>query len=188
MPRAAVIIPDLKTFDRLWTTGQFAPMFDCDLRIVLTDALYDRLTSDPSDRTSSAVKTAIDSHQPPFVVTRTRSWRKEAENRRQGREPSPVACEFATVEFFAATDGLKRHLAECDPVVILFEEPNFSLKDTPERMHLIPAHDAVEGLRALGALRSASPAPATEAAIARTAPVGSPVKELEIEPYQPSLF
>lgn len=56
------------------------------MRLVMVDAIYDDLTSNLSYPMDRAVKSFIDSSQPPFIIARSDFGEQEREKRRTGRK------------------------------------------------------------------------------------------------------
>ena len=121
MSRCTVIIPDAGPLNSLWVADRLDLLLRLDMRLIVIDAVYDELTSDPSYPKDRDVKAFIDGNRPPFVIETTEIGRLEREKRASGLKLRRNAGELAIVDFMSSEDGLPKYVAVGDPVAILFE-------------------------------------------------------------------
>jgi hypothetical protein len=155
LKRCTVIIPDAGPFNSLWVADRLDILLALEMRLVVVDAVYDELTSDPSYPKDRDVKAFIDANQPPFVVEATDMGQIERERRKAGGKPKKNAGEVAIVDFMTSDDGLRRYVAVGDPVAVLYEDRRWRVIDKPPNLHLISTVGMLRGLERVGVIQSA---------------------------------
>ncbi len=155
MKRCTVVIPDSGPINSLWVADQLPLLLALDMQIVMVDAVYDELTSDPAYLKDREVKAFIDANQPPFVIESTDIGRLEREKRASGLKLKKNAGEIAIIDFMSAEDGLRRYLDPGDPVVILFEDSDWFIVQRPPNLHLLSTVGMLRGFEKEGVIRSA---------------------------------
>lgn len=155
MKRCTVIIPDAGPFNSLWVADRLDLLLTLDMRLVVVDVVYDELTSDLSYPKDRAVKSFIDSNQPPFVIEATEIGEQEREKRRTGKRLKKNAGELAIVDFMSSDDGLRKYVSLSEPVAILFEDTGLRIFNKPPNLHLISTVGMLRGLERVGIIPSA---------------------------------
>jgi hypothetical protein len=126
--------------------------------IVVLDAVYDELTSDPEHyKKDREVKAFIDSHRPPFEIEETETGREERSKRREGRKLRKNAGEVAIVDFMS--DGIEKYASAMEPVLVLFEDSDVRtvrFLRKPPNLHLLSTVGLLRGLERVGVIASAS--------------------------------
>ena len=160
MKRCTIVIPDAGPFNSLWVADRLDLLLRLDMRIVVLDAIYDELTSDPTNYPKDyAVKQLIDTHMPPFVVESTEKGRHERNRVSNGGKRSNNAGDVAIADFMTADDGLSMYIAQSDPVLVLFEDadiPTVRFIRKPPNLHLLSTVGLLRGLEAVGIVSSAT--------------------------------
>lgn len=156
MKRCTVIIPDAGPFNSLWVADQLPLLLRLEMPIVVLDAVYDEMTSDPEHFAKDRdVKNFIDQHRPPFILETTETGREERIKRREGRKLRKNAGEVAITDFMS--DGLERYAGDTDPVIILFEDadiPMVRFFRKPPNLHLLSTIGMLRGLEKVGVIQS----------------------------------
>lgn len=155
MSRCTVIIPDAGPFNSLWVADRLDLLLRLDMRLIVIDAVYDELTSDPSYPKDRDVKALIDGNRPPFVIETTEIGRLEREKRASGLKLRRNAGELAIVDFMSSEDGLPKYVAVGDPVAILFEDADMRVFNKPPNLHLLSTVGLLRGLEKVGVIPSA---------------------------------
>lgn len=155
MSRCTVIIPDAGPFNSLWVADRLDLLLRLDMRLIVIDAVYDELTSDPSYPKDRDVKAFIDRNRPPFVIESTEIGRLEREKRASGLKLRRNAGELAIVDFMSSEDGLPKYVAVGDPVAILFEDADMRVFNRPPNLHLLSTVGLLRGLEKVGVIPSA---------------------------------
>jgi len=155
MRRCTVVIADAGPFNSLWVADRLDLLLALDMRLVVMDAVYDELTSDPSYPKDRDVKAFIDAHQPPFALEATEIGSHEREKRRTGERPRKNGGELAVADFMSSDDGLRRYVGIGDPVVILFEDSGIRVFNKPPNLHLLSTVGMLRGLERVGVIASA---------------------------------
>jgi predicted nucleic acid-binding protein len=153
--RCTVIIPDAGPFNSLWVADRLDLLLRLDMRLIVIDAVYDELTSDPSYPKDRDVKAFIDRNRPPFVIESTEIGRLEREKRASGLKLRRNAGELAIVDFMSSEDGLPKYVAVGDPVAILFEDADMRVFNRPPNLHLLSTVGLLRGLEKVGVIPSA---------------------------------
>jgi predicted nucleic acid-binding protein len=153
--RCTVIIPDAGPFNSLWVADRLDLLLRLDMRLIVIDAVYDELTSDPSYPKDRDVKAFIDGNRPPFVIDSTEIGRLEREKRASGLKLRRNAGELAIVDFMSSEDGLPKYVAVGDPVAILFEDADMRVFNKPPNLHLLSTVGLLRGLERVGVISSA---------------------------------
>lgn len=122
MKRCTLILSDAGPINSLWVADRLPLLLALDMRIVLVDAVYDELTSDPSFLKDAEVKAFIDGNMPPFIIERTDIGEAEREKRRLGQKLKKNAGELAMIDFVSDEGGLETYLKTDEPVAILFAD------------------------------------------------------------------
>lgn len=155
--RCTLVIPDAGPFNSLWVADELSLLLKLDMTIVVVDAVYDEMTSDPANfRKDREVKQFIDTHRPPFVLETTETGSQERRKRSQGLPLRRNAGEVAIVDFMS--DGLEKYLKPKDPVLVLFEDadvPGVRFIRKPENLHLLSTVGLLRGLERTGVIPSA---------------------------------
>jgi predicted nucleic acid-binding protein len=153
--RCTVIIPDAGPFNSLWVADRLDLLLRLDMRLIVIDAVYDELTSDPSYPKDRDVKAFIDGNRPPFVIETTEIGRLEREKRASGLKLRRNAGELAIVDFMSSEDGLPNYVGVGEPVVILFEDSDMRVFNKPPNLHLLSTVGLLRGLEKVGVIPSA---------------------------------
>ncbi len=157
--RCTLVIPDSGPINSLWVAEALPLLLQLEMRIVLLDAIYDELTSDPLGYAKDReVKAFIEQHQPPFVLVATEKGRNERERVRHGLPRSKNAGDIAITEFMTAEDGLAQWLAPGEPVLILFEDtdiPRVRFFRKPSHLHLLSTVGMLRGMERAKIITSA---------------------------------
>jgi hypothetical protein len=155
--RCVLVVPDAGPFNSLWVAGRLDLLLSLDMPIVVVDAVYDEMTSDPENYPKDRdVKTLIDTHPETFIVELTDIGRLERERRANGLKPKRNAGDVAIADFM--TDGLEQYASSGDPVLILFEDsdiPGVRFVRKPPNVHLLSTVGLLRGLERVGILESA---------------------------------
>lgn len=158
MKRCTLVIPDAGPFNSLWVADQLALLLALKMPVVVLDAVYDELTSDPEGfQKDRDVKAFIDCNQPPFIIEETETGREERAKRRDGRKPRRNAGEVAIVDFMS--DGMERYVAADEPILVLFEDsdvPAVRFFRKPPNLHLLSTVGLLRGLERVGLIPSAN--------------------------------
>ncbi|WAP69593.1 hypothetical protein [Jiella pelagia] len=155
MKRCTLIMADAGPFNSLWVAGRLELLLALDMRVVVVDAVYDELTSDPAYLKDREVKAIIDGNQPPFIVEPTDIGRMEREKRARGAKLKRNAGELAMVDFMTSDDGLPSYTAVGDPVAILFEDAGVRVINKPPNLHVFSTIGMLHGLERVGVIESA---------------------------------
>jgi len=111
--RCTLIIPDSGPFNSLWVADALPLLLDLDMPIVVVDAIYDEVTSDPVQyRKDRDVQAFIAQHNARFIRVTTDVWQMELERRQRGLKPKRNAGELAITDFLSSDDGLKRYVRD----------------------------------------------------------------------------
>lgn len=155
MKRCTLILPDAGPINSLWVADRLELLLRIDMRIVVVDAVYDELTSDPAYLKDREVKAFMDDNQPPFIIEPTDIGAAEREKRRRGQKLKKNAGELAMVDFITSEEGIGRYLKTSDPVAILFEDVGLRVFNKPPNLHLISTVGFLRGLEDVGVISSA---------------------------------
>lgn len=155
MKRATLIIPDAGPFNSLWVADQLGLLLALDMPIVVVDAVYDEMTSDPTYLKDRDVRDFIGAHQPPFIMAATDTGAAERARRRQGLPPKKNVGEIAIADFLSDEEGLRHYLKTGDPVVLLFEDADVRVFSKPPNLHLLSTVGLLRGLERVGVISSA---------------------------------
>jgi len=86
--RCVLIIPDAGPFNSLWVAGRLDLLLTLDMPIVVLDAVYDEMTSDPVNYPKDReVKAFIDRHREVIAIESTDIGQRERERRAAGLKP-----------------------------------------------------------------------------------------------------
>lgn len=159
MKRCTIIIPDSGPFNSLWVAGRLPLLLALDMKIVVLDAIYDEVTSDPENYPKDqAVKQFIDSNRPPFIIEPTDKGASERTKVKDGGKRNKNAGDIAIVEFMTSETGLVKYLATNEPVAVLFEDadiPNVRFFRKPPNLHLLSTVGMLRGLEKVHIIKSA---------------------------------
>jgi len=155
MKRATLILPDAGPINSLWVADALSLFLALDMPIVVVDAVYDEVTSDPTYRKDRDVKDFLDTHQPPFHIATTDIGQQEREKRQAGRPLKKNAGELAIVDFLSSENGLRHFLQSGDPVILLFEDADVRVINKPPHLHLLSTVGLLRGLERVGIVRQA---------------------------------
>lgn len=155
MKRCTLILSDAGPINSLWVADRLPLLLALDMRIVLVDAVYDEVTSDPSFLKDAEVKAFIDGNMPPFIIERTDIGEAEREKRRLGQKLKKNAGELAMIDFVSDEGGLETYLKTDEPVAILFEDAGLRVFNRPPNLHLISTVGLLRGLETVGVISSA---------------------------------
>lgn len=155
MRRCTLIIPDSGPFNSLWVADRLSLLLALDMPLVVVDAVYDELTSDPSYRKDREVKTFIDGNQPPFTIENSDIGQEQRRKRQRGERLKKNAGELAIVDFLSSDEGLRKYLRPGDPVALLFEDAGIRVFNKPPHLHLLSTVGLLRGLERVGVVASA---------------------------------
>ncbi len=155
MKRCTLVLPDAGPINSLWVADRLDLLLALDMRIIIVDAVYDELTSDPSYRKDREVKAFIAANMPPFSIETTDIGRLEREKRQAGKTLKKNAGELAMMDFISSEEGLGRFVRFDEPVALLFEDSGLRVFNKPPNLHLISTVGLLRGLEAVGVIESA---------------------------------
>lgn len=155
MKRCTLVMADAGPFNSLWVAGRLDLLLALDMRVVVVDAVYDELTSDPAYLKDREVKDFIDNNRPPFLIEPTDIGQMEREKRARGGKLKRNAGELAMVDFMTSDNGLPSYTAAGDPVAILFEDAGIRVINKPPNLHLLSTIGMLYGLERVGIIPSA---------------------------------
>lgn len=155
--RATLILPDAGPINSLWVADELPLFLALDMPIVVVDAVYDEMTSDPSYRKDREVKVFLDTHQPPFQIAKTDIGQQEREKRQAGHPLKKNAGELAIIDFLSSEEGLRHYLQAGDLVVLLFEDADVRIINKPPHLHILSTVGLLRGLERVGIVRQADP-------------------------------
>lgn len=157
--RCVLAIPDAGPLNSLWTAGRLDLLMALRMPILLIDEIYAEVTADPArypkDREVKAFLDGLIGHG--LVVVETFVGQQARLAREQGRfAPGRGIGDAAIAEFMA--DGLRHHVADDAPVLLLFEDAdfrNFRFLRKPDNLHLLSTVAMLRGMEQLGLIPSA---------------------------------
>ena len=120
-----LVVPDagplnsLWVVNSLWVADRLDVLLLLDMPIVIVDAVYEEVTSDPSYLKDAEVKAFIHDNSPPFVVESTFVGTLERQRRQPGTPRRRNIGELAMMDFISAEGGVQRYLETGDPVLVL---------------------------------------------------------------------
>ena len=155
MKRCVLLIPDSGPLNSLWVADRLDLLLRLEMPIIVVDAVYDEVTSDPRYPKDAEVKAFIDGHRPPFVIERTDVGAFERERRRAGKPPKRNVGELAMMDFISDDGGVQRYLQSEEPVLVLFEDRGLRVLSKPPNMHLLSTVGLLRGLERVGLVTSA---------------------------------
>ena len=155
MKRCVLVIPDAGPLNSLWVADELDLLLRLDMPIVILDAVYDEVTSDPSYPKDAAVKEFIDSNRPPCVIEETYIGTHERERRQAGKPGRRNIGELAMMDFISDDGGVRRYLESNDPLLVLYEDRGLRVFQKPPNMHLLSTVGLLRGLERVGVIRSA---------------------------------
>ncbi len=126
MKRCTLVLPDAGPINSLWVADRLDLLLALDMRIVIVDAVYDELTSDPAYLKDREVKAFITQNMPPFTIETTDIGEAERQKRRAGQKLKKNAGELAMMDFVSSDDGLGRFVRSDEPVALLFEDSGYA--------------------------------------------------------------
>jgi hypothetical protein len=157
--RCVLVIPDAGPFNSLWVADALDLLLKLEMPIVVIDAVYDELTSDPENyRKDREVKAFIDAYPDVFIKESTLVGKLAAEARTTGTLVTGQGLgEAAIAQFFAV--GIQKYAADDEPVVVLFEDsdiPRMRFFRRPDNMALLSTIGMVRGLAEEGVIPDAA--------------------------------
>lgn len=155
--RATLILPDAGPINSLWVADELPLFLALDMPIVVVDAVYDEMTSDPSYRKDREVKVFLDTHQPPFQIAKTDIGQQEREKRQAGHPLKKNAGELAIIDFLSSEEGLRHYLQAGDPVVLLFEDADVRIINKPPHLHILSTVGLLRGLERISVWKPTGP-------------------------------
>ena len=156
MKRCVLVIRDAGPLNSLWVADRLDLLLDLDMPIVLVDAVYAELTSDPSYPKDAAFKAFVEAHTPPFVIERTDVGKWMLERQRTGMPPKRNLGELAMMDFISDAGPVRKYLSGGDPVLILFEDRGVRLFNKPTNAHLLSTVGLLRGMEKAGLIASAN--------------------------------
>lgn len=155
--RCVLVVPDAGPFNSLWVAGRLDILLALDMPVVVVDAVYDEMTSDPARYPNDrAVKDLIDGNPEVFRIEVTETGDLQRSRRAAGQPLKRNAGEVAITDFM--TDGLERYAGTGDPVLVLFEDsdvPGVRFLRKPPNVHLLSTVGLLRGLERVGVIASA---------------------------------
>ena len=155
MKRCVLLIPDAGPLDSLWVADRLDLLLRLDMPIVIVDAVYDEVTSDPGYPKDAAVKKFIESNRPPIVVEPTDIGTYERERRQAGKPRKRNVGELAMMDFISDAGGVRRYLESNDPLLVLYEDRGLRVFQKPPNMHLLSTVGLLRGMEKVGVIRFA---------------------------------
>ena len=157
MKRCSLIIPDAGPINSLWVADQLPLLLKLDMPIILIDAVYDELTSDPNNwPKDSAVKNFVEGNTPPFIVENTETGTEARRKRVRGEKLKKNIGDVAIADFMS--DGIGKYVTTSDPVIILYEDKDISQVQflrRPRNLHLLSTVGLLRGLESVKVISSA---------------------------------
>ena len=155
MKRCVLVVPDAGPLNSLWVADQLHLLLLLDMPIIVVDAVYEEVTSDPSYLKDAEVKAFIDDNSPPFVVESTFIGELERQQRQPGMPRRKTIGELAMMDFISDEGGVQRYLRTGDPVLVLFEDQYLTVLSQPPNMHLLSTVGMLRGMERVGLIQSA---------------------------------
>jgi len=157
LKRCSLIIPDAGPINSLWVADQLSLLLKLDMAIILVDAVYDELTSDPENWPKDfEVKKFVEGNMPPFVIESTGTGVDARSKRAQGEKLRKNVGDIAIADFMS--DGIEKYVSKSDPVVILYEDKDISQVQflrRPRNLHLLSTVGLLRGLESVKLIPSA---------------------------------
>lgn len=158
-PRCVLVIPDAGPINSLWTAGRLDLLPALDIPIVMIDAVYDELTSDPATYAKDReVKMFLDGLAGTrLAMAETFVGQQARLARQQGRLRTGKGIGDAAIAEFMA-DGLGRWTDDGAPVLLLFEDADFRsvrFVRKPDNLHMLSTVAMLRGMERLGLIASA---------------------------------
>lgn len=157
MKRCSLIIPDAGPINSLWVADQLSLLLMLDMPIILIDAVYDELTSDPDNWPKDcAVKEFVEGHMPPFFVEDTGTGIEARSKRSRGEKVKKNVGDVAIADFMS--DGIEKYVTTNDPVVVLYEDKDIArvqFLKRPRNLHLLSTVGLLRGLESVNVISSA---------------------------------
>ncbi|MCQ8781997.1 hypothetical protein [Mangrovibrevibacter kandeliae] len=155
MRRCTIVMADAGPLNSLWVAGRLDLLLALSMPVVIVDAVYDEVTSDPRYLKDREVKAFVDRNRPPFVIPATDIGAGERARRARAQKPKKNAGELAILDFMSSDDGLAAYVAPGDPVAILFEDAALRIFNKPPNLHLLSTIGMLHGLERVGVIPSA---------------------------------
>jgi len=157
--RCTLVIPDAGPLNSLWVADALPLLLELAMPIVVLDAIYDEVTSDPPRYAKDRdVKAFIDGHAgkeiaiaPTFVGAQARQARAKG-----GFVPGRGIGDAAIVEFI--NGHVEQYVTPDQAVLLLFEDSDFRTIHffrQPENVHLLSTVGLLRGLEEAGVIASA---------------------------------
>lgn len=155
MKRCVLVVPDAGPLNSLWVADQLDLLLLLDMPIIVVDAVYEEVSSDPSYLKDADVKAFIEDNSPPFVVESTFIGALERQQRQPGMPRRKNIGELAMMDFISDEGGVQRYLRTGDPVLVLFEDQDLTVLSQPPNMHLLSTVGMLRGMERVGLIQSA---------------------------------
>ncbi len=158
-PRCVLVIPDAGPINSLWTAGRLDLLLALEIPIVLIDAVYDELTSDPANYVKDReVKAFLDGLVGTRLIMEETFVGQQARIARQQRtfRAGRSIGDAAIAEFMG--DGLGNYVDDGSPVLLLFEDADFRsvrFVRKPDNLHMLSTVAMLRGMERMGLIDSA---------------------------------
>lgn len=158
-PRCVLVVPDAGPVNSLWTAGRLDLLTALDVPIVMVDAVYDELTSEPDAYAKDReVKAFLDGLKGTWLTVEETFVGQQARIARlQGTfRPGKGIGDAAIAEFMR--EGLANYVGDGSPVLLLFEDGDFrSVRfiRKPDNLQMLSTVAMLRGLERIGAVESA---------------------------------
>lgn len=156
MKRCRLVIPDAGPFNSLWYANGLDLLLKLDMPVVVVDAVYAELTSDPENyRKDRDIEAFVKTHADVISLAPTDTWKHELRRRAEGGKPKKNIGEIAIADYLSDEDGLKRAVEDGEPVLLLFEDADIRIINKPPTVHLLSTVGLLRGLERVGLIPSA---------------------------------
>jgi hypothetical protein len=157
--RCTLVVPDAGPLNSLWVADRLDLLLVLDMPVVVIDAVYDEVTSDPARyQKDRDVKAFIDARLGGDIRLETTFVGQQARLARAGGAYVPGAGigDAAVAEFMSGP--VARYLAHGEAVLLLFEDAdvrNIHFIRQPDTLHLLSTVAMLRGLEEVGVIASA---------------------------------
>lgn len=158
-PACVLVVPDAGPVNSLWTAGRLDLLVALNIPIVMVDAVYDELTSDPAnDLKDREVKAFLDALRGGRLAVADTFVGQQARVARAagGFRPGRGIGDAAIAEFMG--DRLGHYVMDGSPALLLFEDSDFRyvrFVRKPANLHMLSTVAMLRGMERMGLIASA---------------------------------
>jgi hypothetical protein len=157
--RCTLIIPDAGPLNSLWVADALHLLLALRLPVVVLDAIYDEVTSDPAGYAKDRdVKAFIDAHAGAEIIVQSTGVGRNARlARSMGQFETGAGLGEAAIAQFM-NHGLMDYLGADEAALVLFEDADFHellILRQPKNLHFLSTVAFVRGLEEVGIVPSA---------------------------------